>query len=161
MARIRTRNSRGLWGGLAVLRARLASIVHRSLNMFTLIALGTGAAYLYSVAAVFPPGSSRPPFRLASGEVPVYFEAAAAITTLVLLGQVLELQARSRTGSAHERHCSGSRRRLPAVCARRRRRRCAPGPGDQSATACACGPARKFLSMAASSKARAPSTSRW
>ena len=68
--------------------------------MFTLIAMGTGTAYLYSVFATAFPQIFPPSFRLSSGEVPVYFESAAAITTLVLLGQVLELRARSRTSSA-------------------------------------------------------------
>ena len=77
-----------------------ASLVNRSLNMFTLIALGTGTAFLYSVAAVVFPQLFPRTFRGMSGEVPVYFEAAAAITTLVLLGQVLELRARSRTSAA-------------------------------------------------------------
>ncbi len=68
--------------------------------MFTLIALGTGTAYVYSVVAVLFPGIFPASFRETGGGVPVYFEAAAAITTLVLLGQVLELRARSRTSSA-------------------------------------------------------------
>jgi Cu+-exporting ATPase len=68
--------------------------------MFTLIAMGTGTAYLYSILATALPQIFPQSFRLSSGEVPVYFEAAAAITTLVLLGQVLELRARSRTSSA-------------------------------------------------------------
>jgi len=77
-----------------------ASIVHRSLNMFTLIALGTGAAYLYSVIARIAPGIFPASFRGEHGAVGVYFEAAAVVVTLVLLGQVLELRARSRTGAA-------------------------------------------------------------
>ncbi|HTH53577.1 MAG TPA: heavy metal translocating P-type ATPase [Edaphobacter sp.] len=77
-----------------------ASIVHRSLNMFTLIAMGTGAAYLYSVVAVIAPGSFPDSFRGHSGQLGLYFEAAAVITVLVLLGQVLELKARDRTGEA-------------------------------------------------------------
>jgi len=89
-----------LWGGWPFFQRGWASIVNRSTNMFTLIAIGTGAAYLFSVvAAVFPqifPAS----FREMNGAPPLYFEAAAAITTLVLLGQVLELRARSRTGAA-------------------------------------------------------------
>ncbi|MGH9688622.1 MAG: heavy metal translocating P-type ATPase [Candidatus Acidiferrales bacterium] len=89
-----------LWGGWPFFQRGWASVVNRSLNMFSLIALGTGAAYLYSVAAIFFPGAFPASFRLAGGEVPVYFEAAAAITTLVLLGQVLELRARSRTSTA-------------------------------------------------------------
>jgi Cu+-exporting ATPase len=89
-----------LWGGLPFFERGWASIVNRSLNMFTLIALGTGTAYIYSVIAVLFPGIFPPSFQTMAGVVPVYFEAAAAITTLVLLGQVLELRARSRTSSA-------------------------------------------------------------
>ena len=89
-----------LWGGFPFFQRGWASIVNRSLNMFTLIALGTGTAYVYSVIAVIFPNIFPPSFQTMSGVVPVYFEAAAAITTLVLLGQVLELRARSRTSSA-------------------------------------------------------------
>lgn len=89
-----------LWGGWPFFQRGWASLVNRSLNMFTLIALGTGTAYIYSVLAIMFPQLFPASFRLASGEVPVYFEAAAAITTLVLLGQMLELRARSRTSSA-------------------------------------------------------------
>ncbi len=93
-----------LWGGWPFFQRGWASLVNRSLNMFTLIALGTGTAYVYSVAAVLFPGVFPPSFHSSShgmpGAVPVYFEAAAAITTLVLLGQVLELRARSRTSAA-------------------------------------------------------------
>ena len=89
-----------LWGGFPFFQRGWASLVNRSLNMFTLIALGTGTAYLYSVVAVLFPGIFPPSFREMNGEVPVYFEAAAAITALVLLGQVLELKARGRTSLA-------------------------------------------------------------
>jgi Cu+-exporting ATPase len=89
-----------LWGGWPFFQRGWASIVNRSLNMFTLIAMGTGTAYLYSVVATIFPQIFPQSFRLSSGEVPVYFESAATITTLVLLGQVLELRARSRTSSA-------------------------------------------------------------
>jgi Cu+-exporting ATPase len=89
-----------LWGGWPFFVRGWASIVNRSPNMFTLIALGTGVAYLDSVVAVLAPGLFPPSFRDHHGEVGVYFEAAAAIVTLVLLGQVLELRARSRTSSA-------------------------------------------------------------
>src|SRR5207245_10386094 len=68
--------------------------------MFTLIALGTGVAYLYSRVAALAPGLFPPSFRTPEGEVPVYFEPAAVIVTLVLLGQVLELRARTQTSSA-------------------------------------------------------------
>ncbi|MBZ5543176.1 MAG: cadmium-translocating P-type ATPase [Acidobacteriia bacterium] len=89
-----------LWGGLPFFQRGWASVVRRSLNMFTLIAVGTGTAYVYSVIAALAPGVFPDSFRGHGGEVAVYFEAAAVITTLVLLGQVLELRARSRTTSA-------------------------------------------------------------
>src|SRR5438132_4726823 len=89
-----------LWGGWPFFQRGWASIVNRSLNMFTLIALGTGTAYVYSVVAALAPGMFPESFRTHGGEVELYFEAAAIITTLVLLGQVIELRARSRTSSA-------------------------------------------------------------
>jgi Cu+-exporting ATPase len=89
-----------LWGGWPFFQRGWASIVHRSLNMFTLIAIGSGSAYLYSVIAVIAPGLFPPSFRDMSGNVGLYFEAAAVITVLVLLGQVLELKARSQTSGA-------------------------------------------------------------
>jgi Cu+-exporting ATPase len=89
-----------LWGGWPFFERGWRSIVARSLNMFTLIAIGTGAAYLYSALATVAPGVFPASFRMAHGGVAVYFEAAAVIVTLVLLGQVLELRARSRTGAA-------------------------------------------------------------
>jgi Cu+-exporting ATPase len=89
-----------LWGGWPFFERAWASLMNRSPNMFTLIALGTGTAYVYSLAAALFPDRFPQTFRDTSGQVPVYFEAAAAITTLVLLGQVLELRARSRTSSA-------------------------------------------------------------
>jgi P-type Cu+ transporter len=89
-----------LWGGLPFFQRAWASIKNRSANMFTLIALGTGVAYLYSLIAVLFPAIFPASFRAKDGSVPAYFEAAAAITTLVLLGQVLELRARERTSGA-------------------------------------------------------------
>ena len=89
-----------LWGGWPFLERFWASIVNRSLNMFTLIGLGTGAAYLESVAATIFPGWFPKSFAEMSGVVPVYFEAAAVITSLVLLGQVMELGARAKTAGA-------------------------------------------------------------
>jgi Cu+-exporting ATPase len=89
-----------LWGGRPFFERGWSSLVNRSLNMFTLIALGTGVAYAYSVIAVLFPGIFPISFQRMPGQVPIYFEAAAAITTLVLLGQVLELRARARTSSA-------------------------------------------------------------
>ena len=89
-----------LWGGWPFFARCWASLVHRSPNMFTLIAIGTGTAYSYSVIATVAPGIFPAVFRGQDGHVAVYFEAAAVITALVLLGQVLELRARSRTSSA-------------------------------------------------------------
>ena len=89
-----------LWAGWPFFERAWASVVHRSLNMFSLIALGTGAAYLYSLFATFAPGMFPAGFREMGGTVAVYFEAAAVITVLVLLGQVLELRAREQTGGA-------------------------------------------------------------
>jgi len=89
-----------LWAGWPFFERAWASIIHRSLNMFTLIAIGTGAAYLYSLVAVLAPQLFPASFRDASGSLGLYFEAAAVIIVLVLLGQVLELRARSMTGSA-------------------------------------------------------------
>ncbi|MGR3590820.1 MAG: heavy metal translocating P-type ATPase [Limimaricola soesokkakensis] len=89
-----------LWAALPFFERGWASIVRRSLNMFTLIALGVGVAYVYSVVATVAPQLFPPQFRGHEGEVGVYFEAAAVIVTLVLLGQLLELRARERTGGA-------------------------------------------------------------
>ncbi len=89
-----------LWGGLPFFQRGWTSVVNHSTNMFTLIAMGTGVAYGYSLLATISPGIFPQSFREMSGTPPVYFEAAAAIVTLVLLGQVLELRARGRTGAA-------------------------------------------------------------
>ena len=89
-----------LWGGWPFFVRGWQSVVRRSLNMFTLIALGTGVAWAYSLVAVVAPGWFPASFREHDGSVGLYFEAAAVIVTLVLLGQVLELRARSRTGAA-------------------------------------------------------------
>ena len=89
-----------VWAGLPFFQRGWASIVNRSLNMFTLIAIGVGVAYAYSVAGIFAPSIFPPTMLDADRMVPVYFEAAAVIVVLVLLGQVLELRARSQTSSA-------------------------------------------------------------
>jgi Cu+-exporting ATPase len=89
-----------LWGGWPFFERGWRSLVSWRLNMFTLIALGTGVAYLYSLVAALMPGMFPASFRTPEGEVPVYFEPAAVIVTLVLLGQVLELRARTQTGTA-------------------------------------------------------------
>jgi P-type Cu+ transporter len=89
-----------LWGGWPFFQRGWTSVVNRSLNMFTLISVGTGAAYIYSVIATLFPDYLPDSFRGHHGTPEVYFEASAVITALVLLGQVLELRARHRTGSA-------------------------------------------------------------
>ena len=89
-----------LWSALPFFERGWASVVSRNLNMFTLIALGVGVAYVYSVVATVAPGLFPPQFRGHEGEVGVYYEAAAVIVTLVLLGQLLELRAREQTGGA-------------------------------------------------------------
>ncbi len=89
-----------LWAGRPFFVRGWQSVISRNLNMFTLIALGVGVAYIYSVVAVLLPGIFPASFRKEGGEVGIYFEAAAVIVTLVLLGQVLELKARSKTGAA-------------------------------------------------------------
>ena len=89
-----------LWGGWPFFQRGWASIINRSLNMFTLIAIGVGTAYVYSIAATLFPSAFPQSFRGHGGQVGVYFDAAAVITTLVLLGQVLELRARSKTSKA-------------------------------------------------------------
>jgi P-type Cu+ transporter len=89
-----------LWAGWPFFARGWSSLVSRNLNMFTLIALGTGAAWVYSVVATVSPGAFPEAFHHAAGAVPVYFEAAAVITVLVLVGQVLELRARESTSGA-------------------------------------------------------------
>jgi Cu+-exporting ATPase len=89
-----------LWAAWPFFVRAVQSVRNRSLNMFTLIGLGVGVAYVYSVVGTLVPGAFPPSFRDASGQVAVYFEAASVIVSLVLLGQVLELRARSRTGAA-------------------------------------------------------------
>ncbi len=89
-----------LWGGLPFLQRGVKSIVTMRLNMFTLIAIGVGVAYIYSLAALLLPELFPDAFRTAAGTIDNYFEAAAVITTLVLLGQMLELRARNQTGKA-------------------------------------------------------------
>src|SRR5262245_36400986 len=88
-----------LWAGGFFFTRAWQSVINRSFNMFTLIAVGVGAAYIYSAVAVIAPGIFPESFRR-HGEVHLYFEAAAVISTLVLLGQLIEAKARSRTGEA-------------------------------------------------------------
>jgi len=89
-----------LWAGWPFFVRAWASVRNRSLNMFSLIALGTGVSWLYSIVGTLAPGLFPAAFRMSDGAVPIYFEAAAVITVLVLLGQVLELRAREKTSGA-------------------------------------------------------------
>jgi Cu+-exporting ATPase len=89
-----------LWAGWPFFERGWSSLINRRLNMFTLIAIGVGVAWVYSVVATFLPHLFPTNIRMADGTVPVYFEASAVIVTLVLLGQVLELKARDKTGAA-------------------------------------------------------------
>jgi Cu+-exporting ATPase len=89
-----------LWAGWPFFERAWASLVNRSLNMFTLIAMGTGVAWVYSVVATTAPDIFPDTFRAADGSVAIYFEAASVIAVLVLLGQILELRAREQTGGA-------------------------------------------------------------
>lgn len=89
-----------LWGGWPIFQRGWVSVVNRSLNMFTLISIGVGVAWIYSMVAMLLPGIFPPAMRSMEGAVPVYFEAAAVIMALVLLGQVMELRARSQTSAA-------------------------------------------------------------
>ncbi|KAF2992813.1 copper-translocating P-type ATPase [Methylocystis sp. MJC1] len=89
-----------LWAGWPFFVRGAKSLVTRNLNMFTLIAMGTGVAWIYSIVATLAPSLFPPAFRSSDGSAPIYFEAAAVITVLVLLGQVLELRAREQTGGA-------------------------------------------------------------
>ncbi len=89
-----------LWAGWPFFERAWASLVNRSLNMFTLIAMGTGVAWIYSIVATVAPGAFPATFRAGDGSVAIYFEAASVIAVLVLLGQVLELRAREQTGGA-------------------------------------------------------------
>ncbi len=109
-----------LWGGWPFFVRGWQSVLNRSLNMFTLIAMGTGVAYVFSAIGVIAPHIFPASFRVHGGEVGLYFEAAAVIVTLVLLGQVLELRARERT--------SGAMRALLDLAPRTARR---IGPGDK------------------------------
>src|SRR5262245_13682239 len=129
-----------LWGGWPFFVRGWQSLLTRNLNMFTLIAMGIGVAWLYSVVAILLPGAFPPAFRSPDGAVAVYFEAAAVITVLVLLGQVLELRAREQTSgairalldlapkTARRLHADGSEEEVSLdAIAVGDRRRCRPG----------------------------------
>jgi cation transport ATPase/YHS domain-containing protein len=135
-----------LWAGWPFFERGWASLRTRRLNMFTLIAMGVGVAWLYSMVAVLEPHAFPAAIRTRDGSVPVYFEAAAVITVLVLLGQVLELRAREQT--------SGAIRALLDLAPKTARRVRADGTDEEvtwtslaSATDFACAPAKRCRSM--------------
>ena len=148
-----------LWAGWPFFVRGWQSLLTRNLNMFTLIAMGTGVAYAYSLVATFVPGIFPQVFRGAHGGAPsTYFEAASVITVLVLMGQVLELRAREAT--------SGAIRALLDLAPKTARRVKDDGSDEEvsldksmRAIACASVRATKSRSMASCSKAARPSTS--
>jgi P-type Cu+ transporter len=125
-----------LWAGWPFFQRGWASVVSRNLNMFTLIALGTGTAWLYSVVATLAPGIFPTGFRGMDGVVAVYFEAAAVITVLVLLGQVLELRAREH----HPRLAEPGAQDGLGVSMNPGRTKKSPWPKPRSGTICAFDP---------------------
>ena len=148
-----------LWGGWPFFTRGWASLVNRSLNMFTLIAIGTGTAYVYSVIATLVPDLFPASFRTHGGAVAVYFEAAAVITALVLLGQVLELRARSQTSSAIKALLAW-RRRPHGASAKTAAKRMCPWSRSSPATACGSARARRSRSMEWCWRERVPWTNR-
>ena len=149
-----------LWCGWPFFVRGWQSVVNRHLNMFTLIALGTGASFLYSAVATIAPQIFSPSFRAEGGEIALYFEPAVVIIALVLLGQVMELRARSQTGSA-------IRALLGLAPKTARRLDDQGGESDvlldhvQVGDGCGSGRARRFLSMAWCWRDIVRLTSRW
>ncbi len=150
-----------LWGGAPFFVRGWASVVSRHLNMFTLIALGVGAAYAFSVVATLAPGAFPAAFRTHGDQVGVYFEPAALIVVLVLLGQVLELRARHRTTFSDQEAPRADPGHGPA-----RRRRAARTKTCRSRTSpwaivSASGQASACRSTAVWPRGVPPSTNRW
>ena len=150
-----------LWAGWPFFVRAWASLKNRSLNMFTLIALGTGAAWIYSLVGTLLPSAFPQALRTADGAVPIYFEAAAVITVLVLLGQVLELRAREKTSGAIRALLDLAPKTALRVRAPTARTNRSKSITSKSAKTCACVPVKRCQWMASSSRAREPSTSRW
>ena len=150
-----------LWAGWFFFERGWTSIVNRSLNMFTLVGVGVGTAYVYSVVAALIPGAFPEAFRGEDGGVAVYFEASAVITMLVILGQVLEVRARSRTSSAIRALLGLAPNKARARPRGRRGRRRHPGPSPAGRTGSGFGRARRSLWTAWSSRGRARWMNRW
>jgi len=149
-----------LWGGWPFFQRGWASVLNRHLNMFTLVALGTGAAYFYSVAALLFPRFFPASFRDRAGDLVIYFEPASVIITLVLLGQTLELRARSQTSSALK-PCWGWRPGRHALFGLTGMKRIFRWIAWSSATSSVSDQAKRCLSTALCSKAPAVSMNRW
>jgi YHS domain-containing protein len=149
-----------LWAGWPFFVRGWASVRTRNLNMFTLIAMGTGIAWLFSLVATLAPGIFPTSFRSDDGTVDVYFEAAAVITTLVLLGQVLELRAREQTSGAIKA-CSTSAPRRPAASPTAATTKRSPWTPSNAATGSASARAKPSPSTGPSSMAVPPSMSPW
>ena len=137
-----------LWWGWPIFERGWQSIVHRSLNMFTLIAIGTGAAYGFSVIATFAPQWFPESLHSHGGQIGVYFESAAVIITLVLLGQVLELRARGQTSSAIRCAVGTRAERRPGESNPMAVNTMCRWNRSSRATRCVCGQVKKFRSMA-------------
>ena len=150
-----------LWAGWPFFVRGAQSLVTRNLNMFTLIAMGTGVAWIYSVVATLAPSLFPPAFRNLDGSVPIYFEAAAVITVLVLLGQVLELRAREQTGGAIRALLDLAPRMATRDQGRRIGRRGSAWIMCMSATACASVQEKRSQWTANFSKAAVLSMSPW
>ena len=150
-----------LWAGWPFFVRGWAVGAQRALNMFSLIALGVGAAYRLQPCRDLRARALSRELPRWTASSPVYFEAAAVITVLVLLGQVLELRAREQTGGAIRALLNLAPKTARRVPRRRQRRGSPAGASRMSAIACACGPATASRWMASSSRAEARSTSRW
>ena len=149
-----------LWGGRPFFERGAASLVSRNLNMFTLISLGTGAAFAFSALAALFPDIFPDSFRHDHGEVPVYFEPSAVIVTLVLMGQVLELRARRQTGSAIRAICASRPRQRTGSAMRVRKKKFWLSTWFR-AIGCEFFPATRYPSTAAYWKGGRGSTRRW
>jgi hypothetical protein len=147
------------WAGWPFLARGAQSVIHHSANMWTLISMGTGSAFVYGVVAKLAP-QVFPDSFISMGRVAVYFEAAAVIISLTLLGQMLELKARSQSFADIKSLLGGWRPRRHGASPLAEPKRTSRSPTCTSATSCACGPARRCRSMVSSSKAAARWTSR-
>ena len=150
-----------LWAGWPFFERAWTSLKTRNLNMFTLIAMGTGVAWIYSIVGTLLPGVFPAAMRGHDGAVPVYFEAAAVITVLVLLGQVLELKAREQTSGAIRALLDLSPKMARRDQARRHGRGCEPRSGRRRRPPARAARRARARRRGNRSKGEVPSTSRW